>query len=61
MEQHEAEGLSRGQTMIYLVGQIIQFGLDPKNKHKALKFLNKRIHYMIRLATIWSEVNKEQD
>ena len=37
VEQHEAEGLSRGQTMIYLVGQIIQFGLDPKNKHKALK------------------------
>ena len=37
MEQHEAEGLSRGQTMIYPVGQIVNFGLDPKNKHKALK------------------------
>lgn len=36
MEQHEAEGLSRGQTMIYLVGLIIQFGLDPKDRHKAL-------------------------
>lgn len=36
VEQHEAEGLSRGQTMIYLVGLIIQFGLDPKDKHKAL-------------------------
>lgn len=37
VEQHEAEGLSRGQIMIYLVGQIVNFGLDPKNKHKALK------------------------
>lgn len=26
----------RGQTMIYLVGLIIQFGLDPKDRHKAL-------------------------
>lgn len=37
MEGDKAEEVSRGQTLMNLVGQIIQSGLDPESNGKALK------------------------